>query len=247
MKTTRQISLAVFVLIFLVAAVGQDPQSSVLPVGSATVADYKGEVTLHVPDGTTIAADRGMTLAAQSVIDTGKGSALLNLQDGSQILVKPHSHVVLKAPDQAPGDWLELTIGKVLAKIKKRTSNAPSFRMGTPTAVITVRGTRFEVEVDKKQRTRVEVYEGMVEVTGMGAGMGAVMLRPGFLTHVQANRDPERPRESMDRENGVMPGPGGIGQDRPGEGRAGEDNRQQQQDGSRSSSPDSETEGTIPE
>jgi hypothetical protein len=118
--------------------------------------------------------------------------------------------------------------------------------MGTPTAVITVRGTRFQVEVDKKQRTRVEVYEGMVEVTGMGAGMGAVMLRPGFLTNVEANREPERPRESMDRETGMMPGPGGIGQDRPGEGRPGEDNRQQQE-GSKPSSPDSESEGTVPE
>jgi len=246
MKTTRQISLAVCMLILLAAAVGQDPQSSTLPVGSATITDYKGEVTLHAPDGTTIAADRGMTLAPQSVIDTGKGSALLNLQDGSQILVKAHSHVVLKSPDQGAGHWLELMVGKVLAKIQKRTSNAPSFRMGTPTAVITVRGTRFEVEVDKKQRTRVEVYEGMVEVTGMGAGMGAVMLRPGFLTHVEANREPERPRESTDRETGVMPGPGGIGADRPGEGRAGEDNRQQQ-DGGRSPSPESQQEGSIPE
>jgi ferric-dicitrate binding protein FerR (iron transport regulator) len=179
------------------------------------------------------------------VIDTGKGSVLLNLQDGSQILVKAHSHVVLKAPDQGPGHWLELMVGKVLAKIQKRTSNAPSFRMGTPTAVITVRGTQFEVEVDKKHRTRVEVYEGMVEVTGMGPGMGAVMLRPGFLTHVEENHDPERPRESAEREGGLMPGPGGIGQDREGEGRTSGD--KQHQDGSKPPSPETEDGGTIPE
>jgi hypothetical protein len=234
-------------MLLVTAAVGQDSQSSTRPVGSATITDYKGEVTLHAPDGTTIAADRGMTLAPESVIDTGKGSALLNLQDGSQILVKEHSHVVLKAPDQSAGQWLELMIGKVLAKVQKRTSNAPSFRMGTPTAVITVRGTRFQVEVDKKRRTRVEVYEGMVEVTGMGVGMGAVMVQPGFLTHVEANHGPERPRESTDRETGLMPGPGGIGQDRQGEGRAGDDNRHDQHDGNRSSSPESETDGTLPE
>jgi hypothetical protein len=238
MRMSRYVGLLACLLILLVVAAGQNPQSSTLPVGSATVADFQGEVTLHAPDGSTIAADRGMMLAADTVIDTGKGSTLLNLQDGSQILVKAHSHVVLKAPNQKPGDSLELTLGKILAKIKKRTSNSPSFRMGTPTAVITVRGTRFEVEVDKKQRTRVEVYEGMVEVTGMGAGMGGVMLRPGFMTHVQANRDPERPRESMEREGGVMPGPGGIGRESQGEGRVGSEN---EAEGSKSS-PDTEQE-----
>jgi len=214
-----------------------------LPVGSATVADFQGEVTVHAPDGTIIAADRGMTLAAQTAIDTGKGSTLLNLQDGSQILIKPHSHVVLKAPDQAPGHSLELTLGKVLAKIKKRTSSSPSFRMGTPTAVITVRGTRFEVEVDKKQRTRVEVYEGMVEVSGMGVGVGAVMLRPGFMTHVQANRDPERPRESMEHEGGLMPGPGGIGRESQGEGNVGGENRNEES----KPSPDGERQSSGPD
>ena len=243
MRMTRYVGFVGCVLMLLVVAAGQNQQSSTLPVGSAIVADFQGDVTLHAPDGTTIAADRGMTLAAETVIDTGKGSTLLNLQDGSQILVKAHSHVVLKAPDQKPGHSLELTLGKILAKIRKRTSNSPSFRMGTPTAVITVRGTRFEVEVDKKQRTRVEVYEGMVEVTGMGAGVGAVMLRPGFLTHVQANRDPERPRESMERERGIMPGPGGIGEESPGEGRVGGENRNE----GGKPSPDSEREDRGPD
>ncbi len=189
------------------------------------MADFQGEVTLHGPDGATLAADRGMILAAESVIETGKGSTLLNLQDGSQVLVKPHSHVVLKAPDQEPGYWLQLTIGKVIASVKKRLGNSPSFRMGTPTAVITVRGTRFKVEVDKKQRTQVEVYEGVVEVQGMGVGIGGVMLRPGFMTHVQANRAPERPEQT--ERNELEPGPGGIGDDRPGMGRSGDENRPQ--------------------
>ena len=54
--------------------------------------------------------------------------------------------------------------GKILAQVQKRFGNAPSFRMGTPTAVITVRGTRFEVEVNKKNKTVVDVYEGVVAV-----------------------------------------------------------------------------------
>src|SRR5207302_272355 len=66
------------------------------------------------------------------------------------------------------GFSLELLIGKVVNKIEKRLGSTPSFRMGTPTAVITVRGTRFSVEVTKKQRTEVEVFEDLVEVEGIG-------------------------------------------------------------------------------
>jgi ferric-dicitrate binding protein FerR (iron transport regulator) len=102
-------------------------------------------------------------------------------------------------------------MGKINAKVQKRLGNAPSFRMGTPTAVITVRGTRFSVDVDKKQRTHVEVYEGLVEVAGFFHG-APVMLRPGFSTGVEQNRDPEQPHGMDNRENenrwnpGVAPG-----------------------------------------
>ena len=133
-------------------------------------------------------------------IDTKKGSLLLDLQDGSQVLVKPNSHVLLKSPNEGKGYWLELLIGKINAKVQKRLGNAPSFRMGTPTAVITVRGTRFGVDVDKKQRTHVEVYEGLVEVAGLFHG-APVMLRPGFSTGVEQNRDPEQPHGMDNREN----------------------------------------------
>jgi len=117
-----------------------------------------------------VTVQRGTQLAPESKIDATRGSVLLDLEDGSQVLVKANSHVVLKAPEQGKGYWLELLLGKINAKIQKRLGNAPSFRMGTPTAVITVRGTRFSVEVSKKQKTSVEVYEGLVEVGGFGQG-----------------------------------------------------------------------------
>jgi ferric-dicitrate binding protein FerR (iron transport regulator) len=223
MKFTRQISLvcATVLLLSLVAS-AQNSQPTSLPVGSATVAEFKGDVTLHAPDGTVLAADRGLTLAPESVIDTGKGSTLLDLADGSQLLVKPHSHVILKAPDQGLGYSLQLTIGKILAQIRKRLGDTPSFRMGTPTAVITVRGTRFEVEVDKKQRTRVEVYEGIVEVARLQAGTGAVLIRPGFFTSVQFDRDPENPRQVSQGEDISGGGEDRVGSPRPGVGGEGQ-------------------------
>lgn len=162
------------VFLSLTAAQTAPQQQTILPIGSAVVTEVKGDVVFTGPDGSSLAAQRGIALSADSKIETAKGSALLMLQDGSQILIKAHSNVVLRAPNQGKGYSLELLIGKLMAKIKKRMDEAPSFRMGTPSAVITVRGTRFEVEVTKKQKTYVQVFEGLVEVRGIAEGS------PGF-------------------------------------------------------------------
>jgi ferric-dicitrate binding protein FerR (iron transport regulator) len=211
------------IVLMLAVAGGQNSEPTALPVGSATVAEMKGAVEVHAPQGEAITAQRGAVLAAGSKIDTAKGTILLDLQDGSQVLVKANSHVVLKAPSQDKGYWFELLLGKINAKVQKRLGNAPSFRMGTPTAVITVRGTRFSVDVDKKEHTRVEVYEGLVEVAGFLPGAPPVLVRPGYSTGVEQNRPPEQPRgidnrdnrENHDMENRWNPGgaPGGHGED----------------------------------
>ena len=140
-------------------------------------------------------AQRGSTLPADSKIETAKGSVLLQLQDGSQVLIKSHSSVVLRAPDQGKGFSLELFIGEIIVKVQKRLGSSPSFRMGTPSAVITVRGTRFSVKVTKKYKTYVDVFEGLVEVEGLMQGSPHRMIRPGFSTGVQQDGAPEEPRE----------------------------------------------------
>ena len=198
MTIFRQACLALIASIAFCVAAGQEPQTATLPVGSAVIAEFKGEISLRSPQGDALTLNTGTVLPAESVIETMKGSSiLLNLQDNSQVLIKANSHVVLKSPAEGRGDYLELLIGKILAKIQKRLGNAPSFRMGTPTAVITVRGTRFSVEVNKKQKTSVEVFEGIVEVAGFMQTAPPVLLRPGFHTGVERDRGPDEPRQAF--------------------------------------------------
>lgn len=238
MNGLSKIRVGISVLAVYTVACGQslEPQPVPLPVGSATVTEMKGTVALKAPDGSVLTPQRGLVLTADSTIETGKGSALLALQDGSQVLVKAHSRVVLRAPDQGKGYYLELFLGRVVNKVQKRLGNTPSFRMGTPSAVITVRGTRFEVEVNKKLRTAVAVYEGLVEVGGF-TNAPPVLLRPGFFTGVDRDRAPESPREMGafgDRE-----GFGREGTDREGSGREGENKQESQRpDGPDTKSPD---------
>lgn len=230
MIATRHLCAGWLLLLLFAGANGQTPQPTALPAGSATIADLKGDVQFHSSHGGTVAAQRGTVLAAESKIDTAKGSVLLNLEDGSQVLVKSNSHVVLRAPNQGKGYWFELLMGKISAKVQKRLGSSPSFKMGTPTAVITVRGTRFSVDVDKKERTRVEVYEGLVEVSGFFHG-APVMVRPGFSTGVEHNHDPESPHGLENRENENRWNPGG-----PPGGRGEEERDRQRQSGTHSDS-----------
>jgi hypothetical protein len=213
MKTSgiRLAALLMFLVPFALAQNGLAQLTS-LPVGAAAVADFKGDVSLHSPPGDSLVIQKDLVLDPESRIETRKGSILLNLQDGSQALVKSNSDVVLKSPELGIGLYLELLIGKLVVKVQKRLGEAPPFRMGTPSAVITVRGTRFEVEVTKKNRTYVEVFEGAVEVQGRIVGGRPVLIRPGFSTSVERDHDPQPPRNrieelrELEQRMGARPG-----------------------------------------
>jgi ferric-dicitrate binding protein FerR (iron transport regulator) len=231
----------IVLMILAMLAIAAPAQETVQTVdGSAKLLDTKGEVRVQLPQQSFVPASREMTLPPGSTITTEKGSALLLLSDGSQILVKNNSNVVLKSPEQTGQHYLEVLMGRIRAAVTKRIQGAQPFRLGTPSAVITVRGTKFEVSVNKRLVTQVEVFEGIVEVAGFGPG-APVTLRPGYFTQVPQNHAPEQPR-SMD-PSGDRPGSnreteGRDSSERSGNGRNGdsensrssssEDSRQQQ-------------------
>ena len=220
-------------VLIVTAAQTAPQQQAVLPVGSAVVTEIKGEVVFTSPEGASVNALRGTTLTAESKIETAKGSVLLELQDGSQVLVKGHSSVVLKAPDEGKGFFLEQFLGQIIVKAQKRMGETPSFRMGTPSAVITVRGTRFLVEVNKKHKTYVNVFEGVVEVEGLMPGSPHILIKPGFFSGVDPDRVPEQPRETN-------PGEGNGGKDT---GREGQNSGAERSSGDQQKSQPKQSEG----
>jgi hypothetical protein len=113
--------------------------------------------------------------------------------DESEILIQPHSKLVLHAPQ--PGNWdaLQILLGKVRAFIRKRTGGAAPFQMGTPSAVIAVRGTRFDIEVNGTGVTEVDVFEGLVEVGSATLPGVSVLVSPGMSTRVGVGSVPETP------------------------------------------------------
>ncbi len=191
------------------------PASSA-PIAGAMVADLKGKVQIELPGQGASAPSRGQVLPAETVISTQNGRVLLRLEDGSQILVHSNTRLVLKQP--SPTNWqrLQLLLGKIKAEIQKRVGGAPPFQIGTPSAVVSVRGTRFYVEVDKHKVTRVIVEEGEVDVENVKGVGKPVRVKAGFSSRVGEDSPPEPPQEApgLNRQSGNGVGNGvGNGRD----------------------------------
>lgn len=175
------------------------PIPTSVPYAGATISDFKGMVKLQTPAQGPISPTRGLALPPATIVSTEEGRILLHLQDGSEILVRPHTRVVLTDP--TGGDWryLQLIIGRIRTEVQKRIGGAPPFQIGTPSAVISVRGTRFLVEVNRHNVTEVDVDEGLVEIKS-ASGLGTpVLVGPGFSGRVGENSpaEPARPTREL--------------------------------------------------
>jgi hypothetical protein len=169
----------------------QQSSPSDAPLANATVADLKGKVQVQLPNQASSTPTRGQVLPPESIINSENGSILLRLEDGSEVLVHPHTRLVLKQPSSTNWRRLHLWLGRIRVAIQKRVGGSPSFEIGTPSAVISVRGTRFTVQVDRHNVTRVDVEEGVVELKN-AKGIGApVLVKAGASSRVAEDSAPE--------------------------------------------------------
>ena len=101
----------------------------------------------------------------QVIVTGGNGYALFQVNDGSTFEVFANSHVVFR---NNAGDWkdlLDLFLGRVKVHVQKFGGQPNPNRVTTPTAVISVRGTIFDVQIeDSDATTLVLVEEGQVSV-----------------------------------------------------------------------------------
>jgi hypothetical protein len=132
---------------------------------AARVVSLSGQVSvMHDAQPWALAAGDQVMLG-QAVVSGPDGFAVFQVSDGSTFEVYPNSHVVFRKTPGNLKDLLDVLIGRVKVHIQK-WGGQPNFnRVFTPTAVISVRGTTFFVEVDESDDTTlVLVDEGLVEV-----------------------------------------------------------------------------------
>jgi len=112
-----------------------------------------------------LAISAGDTVQAKETIVTGiDGHALFKVSDGSTFEVFQNAKVVFRNSPPNWKDLLDVLAGRVRVYVEQHNNKPNPNRVITPTAVISVRGTIFEIDVDGDETTLIQVEEGVVEV-----------------------------------------------------------------------------------
>jgi uncharacterized membrane protein YgcG len=199
MKSKLTLTTVFLALYCASAAAQQTPAAAAsAPYAGATISDFKGKVSIQLPAQSFAAPVRGEVLPPDTTVNTDEGRLLLKLSDGSDVLVRPHTKLLLKQPEASGWKYFQIMIGRVRTQIQKRMGGSPAFQIGTPSAVISVRGTKFDVEVDRRGFTEVDVDEGVVELEAVTGRGESVLITAGFSSRVGMETGPEVPRPTQD-------------------------------------------------
>jgi len=141
----------------------------------------------------------GDMVAQKSNLKTGAESALeITFEDGSSFFLRSDTQMgILKAQKVLNAQLvrdLYLGTGRVLTTVKEATGEAPRFKIRTPSAIASVRGTEFRVAVDEAQKTFTEVMKSLVTVA---AAEKSVDLAQGEGTMVKKGEPPLPPRKLL--------------------------------------------------
>lgn len=156
--------------------------------GAARLLNFTGQISV-MHDADAWALNAGDLVQPGQVVVTGpEGYGVFQVADGSRFEVFPKSRVVFRANR---GDWtdlLEVWLGKIRATIEHPGGLPNHNKVHTPSAVISVRGTVFDVEVeDENATTLVLDEEGSVEVRHLLRVSEPRLLRAGEWVRVFRN------------------------------------------------------------
>lgn len=156
-----------------------------------------GEVMLYRKQGGEAEqVTQGVEVHAGDALETGDRSSVRVLfADQSELLVKPESLVIFdrysRFQETGMVDTnLRLERGELRTYVRPRTSGRSRFIIVTPSAVAAVRGTRFDVEVDRQEVTRNGVLNGAVELSAQGETQ---QVDAGFASTVAPGEPPSEP------------------------------------------------------
>jgi len=177
----RPLLVAAAVVVSLAPLQAQDTAAKALVIN--------GDVSV-LRDGNPWALFEGNTVPPKQVVKTGPdGYARFQVSDGSTFEVFPNSQVMFRANPPSWKDLLDVVIGRVKVYIQHLNGIPNPNNVSSPTAVISVRGTVFEVNVeDEDGTTLVSVDEGLVAVRSKAPAGGEVLLQPTESIRVFKNQ-----------------------------------------------------------
>jgi hypothetical protein len=177
----RPLLMVAALVVSLVPLEAQDTAAKALVIN--------GDVSV-LRDGGPWALFEGNTVRPKQIVKTGPdGYARFQVSDGSTFEVFPNSQVIFRANPPTLKDLMDVVIGRVKVYIQHLNGIPNPNNVSSPTAVISVRGTVFEVVVeDQDGTTFVSVDEGLVEVFSKAPAGGGVLLQPTQSIRVYKNQ-----------------------------------------------------------
>src|SRR5262247_898688 len=137
----------------------------------------------------------GQVIQAGDELRTGYGaSVILMAPDSSYMVVSENSRLTID--DFWSGNFksiMNLMLGQVRFYIQKVGGRPSPYSVRTPTALIAVRGTIFDVFVDDAQFAEVRCLDGRVTVESLDRSDREVILEPGTKTLVRPGEVPQTP------------------------------------------------------
>lgn len=133
--------------------------------------------------------------AGDRIVTRSEGQVTLQLQDGSYIVVSENTTLEIERYwGSEIRNLMRVFMGKVRFHIQKLGGRPNPYRIHTPTALIAVRGTDFDVRVDPvAHSTEVWTFEGRVTVVGNDVADREVILDAGRKTLVRPGQAPLTP------------------------------------------------------
>jgi hypothetical protein len=174
--------------------------SAVFAQGLLRVSSVQPQVEWRAASNRTFVPLTNQAVQVGDEIRTGPGgSVILTLPDHSYMVVSENSQLVIE--DFWSGNirsMVNLMLGHVRFYIQRLGGRPNPYAVRTPTALIAVRGTIFEVFVDDAQFAEVRCLDGRVTVESIALSDREVILEPGFKTLVRPGEAPLRPVRNED-------------------------------------------------
>lgn len=164
--------------------------------GVLRVSSVVGQVEWRAASSKTFVPLAGTPMVqAGDELRTGSGATLiLTVPDGSYMVVSENSKVIVD--DFWSGNLksiINLVLGQVRFYIQRLGGRPNPYSVRTPTALIAVRGTTFDVVVDEAQQAEVRCLDGRITVENIAMSDREVILDPGFKTLVRPGEYPMPP------------------------------------------------------
>ena len=116
---------------------------------TATITEVAGKVECKLPGKDWVAAKTGTVLPAGSLISTGFKSTAILKTESATLTVKPVTRLSLEELVKSEGTTetqMFLMAGRVKAEVTPRKGEQAEFKVKSPTATASVRGTGFEFD-----------------------------------------------------------------------------------------------------